>query len=78
MSPPRRPRALAFQDTKVVCPRCPGLTLQYYGKPDWIAFVRDGKPVRFWCPKCKSKFDATVKIGTTPEEDERSLNQVEK
>lgn len=76
MTPPRDPRALAFLDIKVFCPHCQKARLQYYGKPDWAAFVRDQRPIRFWCPKCERKFDANIKPGITPEEDERSFTEV--
>ncbi len=72
----RRAVSKAFADTKVTCPKCPQALLQYYGKPDPVGFLRDGKPVRFWCPRCKSKFDAQVTPGITEEETKRTFREV--
>lgn len=75
MSRPRRPKSLAFADTVVRCPRCPS-QLKYYGKPDWVGVLRDGKTVRLRCPNCKRKYDLNVKPGITAAEDERSVTEV--
>lgn len=69
-------KSKAFSDTKVKCPKDPEVTLQYYGKPDMVAFIRDAKPVRFWCPKCGSKYDAIIKPGITEEETDRRVKEV--
>jgi hypothetical protein len=72
----RRAVRKAFANAEVYCPKCPGSALQYYGKPDMAAYLRDRKPVRFWCPKCETKYDAAVITGITEEETDRRIKEV--
>jgi hypothetical protein len=41
-----------------------------------VAYLRDGKPIRFWCPKCHRKIDVAITPGITERETDRRVKEI--